>query len=154
MSNAKVIERPAIPPATKSLLAQDPHARIAVIRQGISASTVNDLSKRMGISKDSLLASIGLPRATINRKERDRVKLSRDESERVLGVAALISQVQTMVEQSGDPTGFDAACWLGDWLTNPLPALGGATPASYLDTFEGQRLISDLLAMTQSGSYA
>ena len=67
---------------------------------------------------------------------------------------ALIGMVQTMVEQSGEPAGFNAARWVSDWLTSPLPALAGATPASYMDTFEGQKLVAELLSMSQSGAYA
>lgn len=132
----------------------DPQARIALIRQGIPASMISSLSSRMGMSKESLLSSLGLSRATISRKEKDASVLSRDESERVLGVETLIGMVQSMVEQSGDPAGFDAARWLSDWLAKPLPALGGATPASYMDTFEGQKLVAELLSMSQSGAYA
>jgi putative toxin-antitoxin system antitoxin component (TIGR02293 family) len=132
----------------------DPQSRIDRIRQGIPAASIGQLSKRLGLSKEYLLTSLGLSRATINRKERDAAVLSRDESERVLGVESLIGMVQTMVEESGNPAGFNSAHWLADWLSKPLPALGGATPASYLDTFEGQRLIAGLLSMSQSGAYA
>lgn len=128
--------------------------RIEAIRQGVPASLVNQLSARMGMSKENLLASLGLSRATIGRKEREASILSKDESERLLGVESLIHLVQSMVEQSGNPDGFDAARWLGNWLLAPLPALGGATAASYLDTFEGQKLVAELLTMTQSGAYA
>ena len=107
----------------------DPHERIALIRQGI-------------------------PAAAISRKEKDAGLLSKDESERVLGVETLIAMVQAMVERSGDPAGFDAARWAADWLSKPLPALAGATPASYMDTFEGQNMIRELLAMSESGAYA
>jgi len=132
----------------------DPQARIAVIRQGIPASTISKLSSRLGMSKETLLSSLGLSRATISRKEKDATVLSKDESERVLGVETLIGMVQAMVEQSGDAAGFDAARWVSDWLTTPLPALAGATPASYMDTFEGQKLVAELLSMSQSGAYA
>lgn len=132
----------------------DPQARIALIRQGIPAAMIGNLSARMGMSKESLLASLGLSRATISRKEKDAAVLSKDESERVLGVETLIGIARTMVEQSGDPDGFDAARWVSGWLSAPLPALGGATPASYMDTFEGQKLVAELLAMSQSGAYA
>ena len=132
----------------------DPQARIAVIRQGIPAAMVSSLSLRMGMSKENLLSSLGLSRATISRKEKDASLLSKDESERVLGVETLIGMVQSMVEQSGDAVGFDAARWLSDWLSKPLPALAGAMPASYLDTFEGQKLLAELLSMSQSGAYA
>jgi putative toxin-antitoxin system antitoxin component (TIGR02293 family) len=132
----------------------DTQARIAVIRQGIPAALVGQLSTTMGMSKELLLGSLGLPRQTISRKEKDGTALSRDESERVLGVASLIGKVQTMVEQSGDPEGFDAARWVASWLARPLPALGGATPASYMDTFEGQKLVGEMLSISQSGAYA
>lgn len=132
----------------------DPQERIGMIRNGIAASRIGSLSSRMGMSKEQLLASLGLSRATISRKEKGAAVLSKDESERVLGVETLIGMVQTMVEQSGDPTGFDAARWVALWLFKPLPALGGATPASYMDTFEGQRLVAELLSMSQSGAYA
>ena len=132
----------------------DPHERIALIRQGIPASTVSRLSARMGMSKELLLSSLGLSRATISRKEKDAGLLSKDESERVLGIETLIDSVQAMVERSGDPAGFDAARWLSDWLGKPLPALAGATPASYMDTFEGQKMVGGLLAMSESGAYA
>ncbi len=132
----------------------DPQTRIAAIRKGIPASMVGELSSTMGMSKELLLGSLGLSRATISRKEKDETALSKDESERLLGVATLIGKVQTMVEESGDIAGFDAARWLADWLAKPLPALGGATPASYMDTFEGQKLVAELLSMSQSGAYA
>jgi putative toxin-antitoxin system antitoxin component (TIGR02293 family) len=132
----------------------DPQARIEIIREGIPAKIVADLSSVMGMSKESILSSLGLNRATISRKEKVEAALSKDESEKVLGMGALINLVQTMVEQSGEPEGFDAARWVSAWLAKPLPALGGKTPASYMDTFEGQKLIADLLAMSQSGAYA
>ncbi|WP_229509551.1 antitoxin Xre-like helix-turn-helix domain-containing protein [Massilia sp. CCM 8734] len=132
----------------------DPQERIAVIRQGIDASMIGNLSLRMGMSKENLLSSLGLSRATISRKEKNATVLSKDESERVLGVETLIGMVQTMIEQSGDPSGFDAARWVSNWLSKPLPALAGATPASYMDTFEGQKLVAELLSMSQSGAYA
>ncbi|WP_229491839.1 antitoxin Xre-like helix-turn-helix domain-containing protein [Massilia sp. HP4] len=132
----------------------DPQARIALIRHGVPAASIGDLSARMGISKEILLSSLGLSRATISRKEKHDSLLSRDESERVLGVEMLIGKVQAMVEESGAPEGFDAARWFAAWLVNPAPTLAGATPASYMDTFEGQRMLADLLAMSQSGVYA
>jgi putative toxin-antitoxin system antitoxin component (TIGR02293 family) len=131
-----------------------PQDKITLIRRGVPARDVGRLAATMRIAKESLSESLGIARATINRKERDQKALSPDESERVLGVKALIGQVQAMVEESGNPEGFDAALWVANWLNSPLPALGGALPASYMDTVEGQKLIANLLAMSQSGAYA
>jgi uncharacterized protein (DUF2384 family) len=82
------------------------------------------------------------------------MSISKMSSENGPGVASLIDKVRTMVEESGDPTGFDVERWVKEWLAKPLPALGGATPASYMDTPEGQKLVAQLLAMSQSGAYA
>jgi uncharacterized protein (DUF2384 family) len=50
--------------------------------------------------------------------------------------------------------GFDAARWLTHWMEEPIPALGGASPSEYMDTIEGQEMISRLLATMQTGAYA
>lgn len=132
----------------------DPSERIEKIRKGIPGNSVRQLATRMGTSKEFLVTSLKLSRATINRKEREGSLLSSDESERVLGVEILIGMAQAMVEESGDPSGFDAPRWVASWLARRLPALGGNTPASYMDTFEGQKLVADLMLMGQSGAYA
>jgi uncharacterized protein (DUF2384 family) len=74
--------------------------------------------------------------------------------ERRRAVKMLIAQVQTMVEESGNPNGFDAARWVQEWLQKPLPALGGKRPVEYMSTQEGRELVGRLLAMAQSGAYA
>jgi putative toxin-antitoxin system antitoxin component (TIGR02293 family) len=131
-----------------------PQYRIELIREGVAAREVAELSALLAVSKESLMDALGIPRATLNRKVRENRPLPPDESERVLGVKALIGQVQTMVEQSGNAEGFDTLAWLSRWLNTSVPALGGKTPASYLDTVEGQKYIANLLDMTQSGAYA
>ena len=59
-----------------------------------------------------------------------------------------------MVEESGDPRGFNAAPWVARWLEEPLAALGGRKPRELMDTAEGQAVVSNMLARAQSGAYA
>jgi uncharacterized protein (DUF2384 family) len=66
----------------------------------------------------------------------------------------LVHQVEKMVAVSGNPEGFDAGQWLAAWMERSVPALDGKRPAEYMATAEGRALISQLLAMTQSGAYA
>ncbi|MEO8652765.1 MAG: MbcA/ParS/Xre antitoxin family protein [Ramlibacter sp.] len=82
------------------------------------------------------------------------VESAPNDSERAAAVARLVAQVEAMVKESGDPTGFDAAKWFAAWLEQPLPAFGGKTPASYMDTAEGQAIVSNILARMQSGAFA
>jgi putative toxin-antitoxin system antitoxin component (TIGR02293 family) len=131
-----------------------PQERIDAIKRGVPAEAIARLSGKMNIPKEWLIGTLGLSRATLSRKERASTSLSKDESERVLGVQALIGQVEAMIRESGNPIDFDAAKWVSGWLNSPIPALGGNKPASYMDTIEGQKLVANLLAMTQSGAYA
>ena len=80
-------------------------------------------------------------------------RIPQSSSERVIGLMSLIGQVEAMIAKNG-ATGFDSAKWLGNWLSKPLPALGGARPSTYLDTMAGQDLLGQLVAMAESGAYA
>jgi putative toxin-antitoxin system antitoxin component (TIGR02293 family) len=125
-----------------------------IITDGVSPDVFTVLAKSMYRSKEDLGHLLGLSVTTIDRKAKLGEKLSSDQGERIVGMAKLIGQVQAMVEESGDPTGFDAAKWVAEWLDKPVPALDGHRPAEYMKTNEGRELVSRLLAMAQSGAYA
>jgi len=110
----------------------------------------------MDTPQDKFYRILHLSPATVNRKAQRNEELSAEDGERVLGVTTLIGQVEEMLRNSGDPDqvrGFDAAKWVARWLDEPIPALGGQCPGDYMDTIEGQRVISNLLATMQSGAY-
>lgn len=132
----------------------EPMERVRIVKQGIAANQVAALSRRMSLPQDRLYQVLGLVRATVNRKVREGRSLSPDESSRVLGMASLLGQVQVMVEQSGDPTDFDAGAWVSSWLEQPVPALGDRRPSELMDTTEGQAIVSGLAARMQSGAYS
>ncbi len=138
------------------VFAAEPMERILWIKEGLAAREVEGVARRMGVTKERLMSTLGLARATVDRKVREHKPLSPDESSRLLGVAHLVGQVQSMVEESGRPdeAGFDAAHWTAAWLDRPLPALDGRRPAELMDTAEGQALVSNLLARAHSGAYA
>lgn len=131
-----------------------PQARIEMIRSGVKAGDAKQMIGDLHFDQQALLRALNLKTATVNRKAARNEALSREESERVLGIASLVGQLQAIVEESGDPTGFDATRWLSQWLREPLAALGGEKPLSLLDTMEGQSLVADTLAKVQSGAFA
>lgn len=137
-----------------ALFEADPLARVAAIKKGIRPEFVDEVASEMHMPKERLLPALGLSVATVNRKKSEAKPLSREESERVLGLARLVGQVEALVVQSGDPTGFSAAQWVARWLEEPLPALGGRQPADFIDTAEGLGIVSNLLARAQAGTYA
>lgn len=131
-----------------------PIDRIDWIKHGVNAGEVIKMAARLGASQEQLMKNLGLPRATIVRKSKDRQNLSTEQAERVVGLSKLIGQVQTMVEQSGNPEGFDAARWVAQWIERPNSAIGGRRPADLMDTIAGQELVGSLVAKMQSGAYA
>lgn len=138
------------------LVEQGPMQQIALVREGVPAALVADLAESLGLTKEKLYAGTGLKRATIDAKVRAGVHLAPDESERVLGLARLLGRVQAMWRESGDHEAapdFAPAAWLGRWLDDPNPALGGERPLALLDTATGRDVVDRLLLAMQAGAY-
>lgn len=131
-----------------------PLERITMIKRGIRAADAKRIFADLAIGQGAALKALNLSAATVNKKAKQDQALPPEESERVLGIAKLVGQVQSIVDESGNAEGFDAAAWMSRWLTEPLPALGGACPIDLMDTMEGQALVSTKLAQIQSGAYA
>lgn len=131
-----------------------PLERIGLIREGVSAEVLVQTGEEMGVAKEKMLSLLNFTRATVNRRIKAKEGLPMEYSERIIGLQKLIGQVEIMVAESGDPTGFNAAHWVADWLERPVAALNNAKPADFMDTIEGQELVSSLLAKMQSGAYA
>ena len=131
-----------------------PWERITWIRNGVPADGLVGTGEDMGFAKERMISLLNFARATVNRRIKTKEALPTEYSERVIGLQKLIGQVEVMVAESGDPAGFNAARWIADWLERPVAALGNARPADFMDTIEGQEMVSSLLAKMQSGAYA
>jgi putative toxin-antitoxin system antitoxin component (TIGR02293 family) len=134
-----------------------PAVRVDLIRNGVNAADFKKFASGLDVQQEKLFRMLDIAVATVNRRASRGEALSRDDSAKIVGMAKLIGQVMTMLEQSGDPAlldNFDAARWLTQWMEEPVPALAGAAPSDYMDTIEGQEMIAKLLAMMQTGAYA
>lgn len=74
-------------------------------------------------------------------------------AEKRTAISSLLTQVETMVQRSGNPAGFDAEAWLSRWLDEPNPAVGNVRPIDLMTTADGQVRVSTLLAQFESGAY-
>lgn len=153
-AKAELVRKAAHQFTMTGLYTVGPAEYVAIIRKGVPAKKVMTVSRQLNYPKSQLLTILDLPASTVDRKIKQGEKLSQEQSERFLGLERLISQVKTMVTESGDPEGFNAAQWLGEWLGRPLPALGGKKPNEFMDTVAGQGIVARLLAQMQSGAYA
>ena len=147
-------DRPAMKRYYLKVFSASPTDRIGIIREGLPARDAKNMLLDLGVEQKTFFQALGLKTATVNRKIQNDLLLPSDESERLLGVAKLIGHLQTIVDESGDPQGFDASKWMARWLRESLPAFGGKKPIDFLDTMEGQALVADALARIQSGAYA
>jgi putative toxin-antitoxin system antitoxin component (TIGR02293 family) len=128
--------------------------RIRLITDGVPAAEAKQWLEVAALGRNATLKALDLPVATFNKKVKANARLSPAESERVLGFARLIGQIEAMLAEAGGPPEFDARAWLARWLTEPLPALGNARPIEFMNTMEGQTLVSQKLTQIASGAYA
>jgi putative toxin-antitoxin system antitoxin component (TIGR02293 family) len=131
-----------------------PLERIIMIKRGIRASEAKRIIAELAIGQGAALKALKLSPATVNKKAKQGQTLSPGESERVIGIAKLVGQLEAAIQESGDAEGFDAAAWMSRWLKEPLPAFGSTRPIDLMDTMEGQALVSTALAQMESGAYA
>ena len=137
-----------------ALYREGPIERIARIKRGVPAAEAKRMFADLQVGQGEASKALKLSQATINRRAQQDKPLTPDESERVIGMAKLVGQLQAMVEDAGNPKGFDAMAWLSQWLREPIPALGGVRPFDLMDTMEGQALVSRTLAQMEGGAYA
>ena len=69
-------------------------------------------------------------------------------------IAILTMLVRRMVDESGDPTGFDAQAWLDHWLSVVVPALGDRRPLGVLNAPGGLEVLRSLLLQAQYGAFS
>ncbi len=69
-------------------------------------------------------------------------------------ITELTALVQCMVDESGEPTGFDARSWLDHWLTGVVPALGHRRPLDVLNEPGGMEVLRSLLLQAQYSAFS
>lgn len=71
--------------------------------------------------------------------------------------AYLINMVYQAVKDSNPEAivnEFDSGKWLRNWLTEPLPTLGGVAPVKLMGTPQGRTLVTKVLMQALEGSFA
>ncbi|MBU1350541.1 MAG: DUF2384 domain-containing protein [Gammaproteobacteria bacterium] len=69
-------------------------------------------------------------------------------------ITNLTEVVQRMVNESGEPSGFDAGSWLEHWLTGVVPALGDRRPIDVLKEPGGLEVLRTLLLRAQYSAFS
>lgn len=99
---------------------------------------------------------IGISPRAFRRREQANEPLPDVVGHRVMGFLRLAATIQQVLDESGDPEAlpnFDLGGWLGNWLQQAQPQLGGRTPAQLLRNPEGLRLLEQGIQRKQAGVY-
>ena len=115
---------------------------IDTARKGIAGKIVKQAVEVVG-QRDLFVRLVGVSPGNLHRVYR-RKTLSPAQSEALLDVLWVFSQASKVF---GD---LDAA---REWLSTPLPALGGECPLDLCDTFGGRRLVREAIAKIEYGEF-
>lgn len=141
----------------KSIARQSAAEQWTLVREGVPAAFVQRMADDLGIRASALATHLGIERRSFARKLYADAALSGQDGASALGLARLVGEFQHMVSESGDPQAsaeLDVPAWTGQWLSNPVPALGGRCPLEFLDNAFGQGVILQLIGQIRSGAFA
>lgn len=117
---------------------------VQIIRKGIPAAAIESLTRRVGVSRSELAATLGIPERTLARRKREGL-LTSEESAKLVRLARVVGRAHEVFED------FDAAL---NWLKSPNSALAGAVPLSLIDTDIGAESVLDTLGRIEHGVFA
>ena len=117
---------------------------VSIIRQGISSTAVDALTKALRVTQSELAQALGIPERTLARRKREG-RLNSEESAKLVRVARVIARAEEVFEDR------DAAV---DWMKTPNAALSGVVPLSLMDTDIGAENVLDTLGRIEHGIFA
>lgn len=120
--------------------------RVGIIRQGIPYDSIEVISKRLNRPVKSMLALVGLPQTTYNKKKGTHSLLDSRDSELVLLITELIDYGIDVFNNENDK--------FQRWLKKSNLSLGGNSPESLLDTITGINEVKFCLNRIEFGNLA
>lgn len=139
----------------RRLIDAEPMQRIELEREGVAASLIKALAQAMDLPATEVYAMLGVPRSTAEKKHAAGSRISGAHGQAAIAMMRLLGIAQRIVANStaDAASGFDTARWLGQWIREPQPSLGGRRPADLLDTPTGAEAVMRVLGALESGAY-
>jgi len=120
--------------------------RVAVIRSGIPYDSIELISRRLNNPVKSILAIVGIPQTTYNKKKNDNLLLDSRNSELVILINDLIDFGLEVFNNEEEK--------FQRWLKKPNLSIGGSSPESMLDTITGINEVRFSLNRLEFGNLA
>lgn len=113
-----------------------------IVEHQLPASSINRLIS-LGITRSEIDALV-IPLRTLQHRRSRREKLTVDESDRVLRIARLLAQAQSVYESRQRAL---------DWLRRSHPRLRNRAPLEMSKTDTGSRIVEELLVQIDEGMF-
>lgn len=120
--------------------------RIDIIREGIPYDSIQNMSDRLNRPIKSVLAIVGIPQTTYNKKKSEHSLLDSRNTE-------LIVLINDLIDFGLEVFNFEIEKFQR-WLRKPNLSLGGNSPESLLDTTTGIDEVRFCLNRIEFGSFA
>lgn len=127
--------------------------RIDLERKGVTIPMVRQFKKEMRITSGQLAQAMGMtPDALRRRLVNDKGRFRGVQAWTVLGLMDLVAFTDALADRQLPEKGyFDPAGFLGKWLFQPQPLIGGL-PAWIADTPSGRKELKRVIGVSQLGA--
>jgi len=120
--------------------------RVGVIRSGIPYDAIEEISRRLNNPVKSVLAIVGIPQTTYNKKKSEHLLLDSRDSELVILINELIDYGLEVFNNEEEK--------FQRWLKKPNLSIGGNMPENMLDTITGINEVKFSLNRLEFGNLA
>lgn len=125
-----------------------------VCEAGVPSTMVGVIAAAAGEPVARVAELVGVPPTTLRRKSESGERLPVAAGHRVMAWLRIVATLRNLLAQSGDAEalkGFDVENWAEKWIREPLPQLGGRSPAQMLRNPEGMRAVEQILERMRGG---
>ncbi|RZJ69383.1 antitoxin Xre/MbcA/ParS toxin-binding domain-containing protein [Flavobacterium sp.] len=120
--------------------------RVNLVREGIPYDSIEVVSKRLNNPVKSVLALLGIPQTTYNKKKSEHSMLDSRDSELIVLITELIDYGLEVFNHEEEK--------FQRWLKKPNLSIGGNSPESMLDTISGLNEVKFSLNRIEYGNFA
>jgi putative toxin-antitoxin system antitoxin component (TIGR02293 family) len=119
---------------------------VSIVREGLPFGSVEYISNRLEMPVKGVLAFLGMPQTTYNKKKSENAMMDGRDAELLLRINELIDFGQNVFNQDSEK--------FHRWLHKQNTSLGGHSPDSLFDTITGIEEVRSALERLNSGNLA
>ena len=128
---------------------------VQIEKSGVSGIVIKELARKLQISPSRFQEILGGTKGKVKQQAWGKQMVGGGLGFAAIGIIRLLGAVGTILANSTHPSAkkFDAGKWLGQWIEQAHPSLGGSKPADLIRSPSGVKIVARLLGAIESGAY-